>query len=234
MDFEARLLILFPEMRPQRYPDPPAEGGDREPKAEELVRIWQAYEVIDLGHVTHLEKLTASRFSHLCFNGRSRAGICVMDAILSRLFVILDDKTFTQADFAPTFLMAKSRHERMEELEQADPNREYVDVSNPFSYEDRNRADSWKIARHNDTIVLAEPAFKRLIAPDSYHPIMDPPFLWRSCLDVSRWLEEAETLGTASWQEVKKDHVSLALFRAWTAYLRELAPIEARILFVFN
>lgn len=216
MGFNVELLILYRRAVP--------ETGHG---------IWEAHEAITFGRVTRLEKITHPRFAHLQKDHHERAGICVVSVLLGRMFAKLD--TTPREAFAPPFLISElpdgaTFAEGLEAYQGALRGAADDLLLRPFPLEQRS-IDAQQIKLHNDIVSLDDDALRWSL--NDYHPVMDPPFLWERCSALADWLETAEVQMASEWQELMKDPISLALARAWRAYLREVGAVGARALFIF-
>lgn len=206
MGFKAELLILHPEHYRETL-------------------SWLGQEVISFGHVTRLEKLTnKERFGHVIYTPRHRAGICVVNYIVKQLSRKLDcpDRT----DFAPPFLVTSSMDKDFEEIMV----REHVSLSD---YERRlSSIDQCRLVAHNRNLKLPNADLLEF-AREKLNLVMGELFLWAPCSTIAEWLDGAEEKKSEEWLELERERVSLALARAWRAYLAEVGKVGVRALFVF-
>lgn len=228
MGFSTTLLLLWPA---SSCP----ECDETHPSST----MWHAEETISFGDVTRMEKMTDKKlFGHLRFSTRQRAGMCAVDFILKRLFA--KSAKPTREDFAPIFLIYQEYPKRYELLASPEfrDTKEYVDL-NEYCIEGfpkyamrLTRTDV--LTRHNEVIAMSEPKLVEYLTSPDYHPIMRPPYMWEKCSTLATWLHETEAEKSGTWQELEKEPVSLALVRAWRAYLEEVGKVGVRALFVFG
>ena len=197
--------------------------------SEEGTVVWEDSSLrIDFGHITRLEKITGERFRHLHHSAFRRAGICVVDCFLDHLYEDLENSAVRR--FAPEILVngrfpVKGSTTLLASKQYVSCS-EYV-LSGTFDLVDDING---VVARHNKAVGSDEATLQYAL---SRWMILDPPFFWASCKDMSDWLEEAESQKSEAWTALDADRLSLALVRSWQCLLREVGETGARALFRF-
>jgi hypothetical protein len=209
MGFSMQLLVLYPQ----------------HVSAESTV--WMPQETLFFGRVTRLQKLS---FSHLDFDAHSRAAICVVSCLLGKAFAKLGEAK--PVGIAPTFLFYDYGEKRNEfaqlHKDSIDPGYDHEGFRDPGD----GRPSFEKFHEHNRALTLDEAGLQAYL--EAKHPIIHGPMLWESCTEIASFLDEAETKKTDEWRELVKDPIAYAIGRAWREYLREVATIGARALYVFS
>lgn len=239
MGFSTTLLLLYP-VSPDSEPDGNLPLPNLEASAKKSPRtMWRAEDTISFGDVTRMEKMTDKKtFGHLRFSSRQRAGMCAVDFILKRLFA--KSAKPTREDFAPKFLIYQEYPKRYELLASAEfrGTKEYVDLNEYcMEYFPKYALRLFRpesLVRHNEVIAMSESQLVTYLTSPDYHPIMRPPYMWEKCGTLAEWLHAAEAEKSGTWQELEKEPTSLALVRAWRAYLEEVGKVGVRALFVFG
>lgn len=222
MGFELELLLLYPSTVGLALEDQPFD----EPVKHTWRKLWTGEESIDFGRCTRMEKMT--NYPHLTFAGRERAAVSMASVVLGRLFEqlakeprsVLANPILVYEDYATNDLYGPDE-------------RPSIDVGScSTDYFTRRSLRRERIEGHNRIIDYDDAKLKAEL--ENYFPVLDPPYLWERCETVAQWLEEAETQSVLEWTEVAKDPVSLAIYRARRAYLREIAKIDVRVLFLYS
>jgi hypothetical protein len=218
MGFNAELLMVYPVRQPPK----------------EKASIWCAQESISFGYITRLQKLIECVRD---YNPHARAGICTFSYMYFKLVEKLKRGPQWQ-DFAPFFLIYERFSDQAEAYQAASwkENLEFVDCGicrSAFEYAKPPNPSAHHRAQHNQILQDMNQDQLNCYVNDSYNIIMDPPTMWESCATIAAWLDELENNNTPEWQEVQKDPLSLAKFRGWREYLREIGKAEARALFIF-
>lgn len=237
MGFEAKILVLSEE---KGKADEIGKNGETE------YVVWSdSFLTIYFGHVTRLEKVVGERFKHLTHTSFRRAGICVVDCFLDKLFTNFDNDPFER--LAPEIIVHRDLWNeklsetfpefREDDLEESLPDDAtkliggniYMDCSEyRLLGEMRN---SKIIDQHNKAIRMDLGTLNEYLR--SHHIFMNGPLMWTSCAELATWLSEAEVNQTEAWKALVKDQLSLAIAKGFRHQLRELGEVGARALFRF-
>lgn len=219
MGFMAQWLIVYPER------DCPVKGHT----------MWCSEERFDFGHITRFEKLQMPRIGDE-FRAWDRASICVTRVAIEYIVECLRRKTFDRSLFAPPFLIYEDGVQqrnlfqtliRQRGRDHIDPGMRYEApwVLGMYPTQDHMKG-------HNAKVALTDAKLARF-ASERYCIEISQLVAWAPCAKIAARLKSEERKKTPLWQELQKRPLSLALAKAYRAYLREIGKADARMLFIF-
>lgn len=233
MGFSAKMIVLFEDNRRPIRSAPVRRDGDLKRSSSDKSRyctVWyRSGVVIDFDRITRLEKVVSPHFQHISFGSFERAGICVVDALLGKLFERFDDAP--RERLAPEFLIPRGLFDDDIKGTTKVAGKTYVECSGHRLGGFLKKGDEL-ITQHNEAVRLDDVALKDYL--EKCHIFMDGPFLWAPCAELVAWMQEAASQRTAGWRALCKDKKSLAIALGWHSQLKFLSNVGARVLFVFS
>lgn len=173
----------------------------------ETCTVWEVEDMINFGRIERAEEGQPPP------KGRALAASCCMSALYMRLIAKCREAIMT--DFAPPF-------------EQGDKRRKDGEFVRPFlriPYAETILAHNQALKHHR---LLTK------VRQGSHEFLLNPPLLWESCEMVGWWLDDLSSQESYGGKLLSKDATGLAYRRAWRAFLREMAVVEAKVILVFD
>jgi hypothetical protein len=189
--------------------------------------VWADSQLhIDFGHTTRLEKVVGERFKHVRYTPFQRAGICVADCLLGKLFENFEERPHER--LAPEFCVVASTFDGVVRQTEKTGGVAYIDCC-PYQVGGTIGDMSRRIMWHNGLVNLSPINFEW--GHDFTSIVLRGPFLWASCRELADSMLVAEQTSTEAWQALSKDPVSIAIAKGWYHQLDALAGVGARVLF---
>lgn len=204
MGFNTALAFVYPE---QVYRTRTVEGEDELgwPKCvtEPTGKIqWTKFQTLDLGRTTRLEKITKYQFD---FRPMERASICLTSILWTNIV-----KDGSQTEIAPAFAVNTSPIWEQD----------YIELE---EYESLGSRLSRNLVAHNAMLGKGI---------DDRRSILDPPIMWDSAANVSRWFAEAGE--TEEWKALSADPMALAMAKAYIDFIAQCASAGMKVVFLFT